>query len=184
MITGGVVAHPLARAFDVLRFFLDHCASLPDEAMLLPGLQAAIDGSNPGIGLVAGHCGPLAQGEAALRPSCVRSSRDGAMGPSTPRSTGCSIRLPEGRELLEAQFLTDLSDGRFGRSSQGFQECPSPMSNVVIEHFHGAASRIPVRPRRARCACRVQRGHRPRSGRIRETERGIKWARRRFSLAP
>jgi FAD/FMN-containing dehydrogenase len=46
MITGGVVVHPLPRAFDVLRFFRDTCASLPDEAMLVAGLQTAPDGSN------------------------------------------------------------------------------------------------------------------------------------------
>ena len=37
MITGGVVVHPLPRALDVLRFFRDTCASLPDEAMLVAG---------------------------------------------------------------------------------------------------------------------------------------------------
>ena len=39
VITGGVVAHPLSRALDVLRFFRDTCAELPDEMMLVAGLQ-------------------------------------------------------------------------------------------------------------------------------------------------
>src|SRR4051812_9762950 len=46
MITGGVVVHPFAHALDVLRFFRDTCASLPDEAMLIAALQTAPDGSN------------------------------------------------------------------------------------------------------------------------------------------
>src|SRR5215218_628096 len=45
-ITGGVVAHPFGRAFDVLRMLRDTCMSLPDEAMLVAALQTAPDGSN------------------------------------------------------------------------------------------------------------------------------------------
>jgi hypothetical protein len=46
VIAGGIVAHPPARALDVLKFFRDTCAHLPDEMMLMAGLQKAPDGSN------------------------------------------------------------------------------------------------------------------------------------------
>ena len=45
IITGGLVAHPLARGADTLKFFRDRCATLPDEAMLAAGLLTAPDGS-------------------------------------------------------------------------------------------------------------------------------------------
>jgi FAD/FMN-containing dehydrogenase len=38
-ITGGLVAHPLARGREVLTFFRDHCATLPDELMCTPSGQ-------------------------------------------------------------------------------------------------------------------------------------------------
>ena len=37
IIAGGLVAHPLAKATDVLKFFREQCASAPDELMLVAG---------------------------------------------------------------------------------------------------------------------------------------------------
>ncbi len=69
LITGGVVAHPLSRALDVLTFFRDTCADLPDDMMLAAGLQTAPDGSNAKlVAIVAAHAGSLKDGEAAVEP--------------------------------------------------------------------------------------------------------------------
>jgi FAD/FMN-containing dehydrogenase len=68
-VTGGLVLHPLARAADMLRFFRDTCAKLPDEMMLAAGMLTAPDGSNAKLAAVlACHCGPLADGEKAVGP--------------------------------------------------------------------------------------------------------------------
>ena len=40
--------------------------------------------------------------------------------------------------------MPDLSDEAIRTLIAGFQDCPSPMSHLIIEHFHGAASRVPV----------------------------------------
>src|SRR5262249_21210598 len=45
MITGGLVAHPLHRAGDALKFFRERCAAAPDEMMVAAGLLTAPDGS-------------------------------------------------------------------------------------------------------------------------------------------
>src|SRR6201999_532907 len=42
------------------------------------------------------------------------------------------------------QFITDLSDDAIRTIVSAFEACPSPMSMIIIEHFHGAASRVPV----------------------------------------
>jgi FAD/FMN-containing dehydrogenase len=191
MITGGVVVHPLPRAFDVLRFFRDTCASLPDEAMLVAGLQTAPDGSNAKVvGIVGGHCGPLEQGEAvfqslkAFGPPVMDmmgpmpyAALNGMLDPAFPK---------DARNYWKAQFLTDLSDEAIRTLIAGFQDCPSPMSHIIIEHFHGAASRVPVTS--TACTLRVTgfnvviASQWMESG---ETERGIRWARETFaSLAP
>jgi FAD/FMN-containing dehydrogenase len=58
IVTGGLVAYPFSAAWDVLRFFRDVTASLPDEMMVLAGLLHAPDGSGTKlVGLVVGHCG-------------------------------------------------------------------------------------------------------------------------------
>src|SRR5262249_23714028 len=41
-------------------------------------------------------------------------------------------------------FLADLSDDAIRALITTFEACPSPLSQLVIEHFHGAASRVPV----------------------------------------
>src|SRR6476660_1591163 len=66
MITGGAVAHLAKDAREVLRFFRDTCATLPDEVMMAAGLQTAPDGSGAKlVGMVGAHCGSLADGDAA-----------------------------------------------------------------------------------------------------------------------
>src|SRR5262245_52236676 len=69
IVTGGLVMHPLQSGRDVLKFFRDSCASLPDEMMLVAGLLTAPDGSGAKVsGIVVSHCGSLADGDAAVRP--------------------------------------------------------------------------------------------------------------------
>ena len=90
------------------------------------------------------------------------------------------------RRGWKAQFLTDLSDDAIRTLIAGFQACPSPMSHVIIEHFHGAASRVPVTA--TACATRVTGFNVVIASQWMgsdETERGIAWARETFaSLTP
>ena len=53
VITGGLVAHPIERAKDVLQFFRDITARLPDETMLVAGLVPAPDGSGAKLAAMA-----------------------------------------------------------------------------------------------------------------------------------
>jgi hypothetical protein len=75
-------------------------------------------------------------------------------------------------------LLTDLSDDAIRTLTTGFQECPSPMSHIIIEHFHGAVSRMPVTA--TACSMHVTGFNvviAPQWMGSAETERGIKWAR-------
>jgi FAD/FMN-containing dehydrogenase len=158
LVNGGVVAHPFARAADVLRFFRETCASLPDEVMLVAGLQTAPDGSGAKlVGILGGHFGSLADGEAALRPvKEFGAPLMDAMGPIpySVLNTLLDAGFPKGAlNYWKASFLTDLSDDAIAVLIDRFNVCPSPMSNIVIEHFHGAASRVPVD--QTACALRI-----------------------------
>ena len=69
IVTGGLIAYPFSAAWDVLRFYRDVTASLPDDLMVLAGLLHAPDGSGTKlVGLVMCQCGPLDAGEIAAQP--------------------------------------------------------------------------------------------------------------------
>jgi FAD/FMN-containing dehydrogenase len=191
MITGGLVAHPLPRARDVLKVFRDACASAPDELMLVAGLLHAPDGSgNKLAGLVAAHCGSLAAGEAAVRH--VKTWGPPVMDmmgpiPYVAQNGLIDASFPKGAlSYWKAQFLTDLSDEAIDAIVSGYEACQFPMSQIVIEHFHGAASRVPVAD--TACAMRIQgfnvaivsQWMEPK-----DTEAGTRWCRQTYtSLEP
>jgi FAD/FMN-containing dehydrogenase len=186
-VTGGLVAHPLARGGDVLRFYRERCAAAPDELMLVAGLLTAPDGSGAKlVGLVATHCGSLADGAAAVAPiKAFGPPVMDQMGPISycAQNTLLDAALPRGAlNYWKAHFLTDLSDGAIATLVKAYEACPSPMSQIVIEHFHGAASRVPVEA--TACAMRltgfnvviVSQWADPR-----DTERGVAWCRETYA---
>jgi FAD/FMN-containing dehydrogenase len=158
MIAGGLVAHPLQNARDVLRFFRETCATLPDEMMMVAGLLTAPDGSGHKlVGMLATHCGSLADGEAALKPiKAFGPPVMDAMGPITycQQNGLLDPSLPTGAlNYWKSQFLVDLTDDCIDAMTEAFAKTPSPMSQMVIEHFHGAAARVPVQE--TACAMRI-----------------------------
>ena len=158
MIAGGLVAHPFQNARNVLRFFRETCATLPDEMMMVAGLLTAPDGSGQKlVGVLAAHAGPLAEGEAAVKPiKAFGPPVMDAMGPiSYCQMNGLlDASIPRGAlNYWKAHFLTDLSDDCIAVIIDAFAGCPSPMGQVVVEHFHGAASRVPVQD--TACAMRI-----------------------------
>ena len=158
IIAGGLVAHPLQKGADALRFFRDTCAKAPDELMLAAGLLSAPDGSGAKlVGMLAAHCGPLADGEKAVAPiKAFGPPVMDAMGPLPycVQNTLLDGAFPRGAlNYWKSQFLTDLSDAAIRTLIERFEACPSPMSQMVIEHFHGKASRIGVSD--TACAMRV-----------------------------
>jgi len=189
-ITGGVVAHPVQRAGDVLRFFRDTCASLPDEATLLAALQTAPDGATRVAGIVGSHCGPLEHGEAAFRPlKAFGPPVMDVMGPIPYTTLNGMIdpAFPKGAlNYWKAQFLTDLGDGAIRTLIDAFEARPSPMSAIIVEHVHGAASRVPMTA--TACTLRVSGFNVVIASQWTDpnaTERGMKWARDTYaSLTP
>jgi len=158
MIMGGLVAHPLAKAREVLQFFREQAASAPDELMMAAGFIHAPDGSGAKlVAIVAAHCGSLADGEAVLGPfKTFGPPVLDAMGPITYNAQNAlfDAGLPRGAlNYWKSQFLTGLSDEAIAVLTERFAACDSPMSQILIEHFHGAASRVPISA--TACAMRV-----------------------------
>jgi FAD/FMN-containing dehydrogenases len=149
MITGGLVAHPFDRARDVLRFVRDVTASLPDEFMVFGGLIHAGDGSGTKLAaMVACHCGSLAEGEAAVRPlKQFGTPLMDAMGPMPYCQLNGMLdaAYPKGAlNYWKSSFLSQLSDAAIDTLVDCFARCPTPMGQLLLEHFHGAVTRVNV----------------------------------------
>jgi FAD/FMN-containing dehydrogenase len=145
MITGGLVAHPFEQAREVLRFYRAVTASLPDEFTLFAGLIHAPDGAKLAA-LVMCHCGPLDAGTAAARP--IKSFGAPLMDTVGPMSY-CDLNAmldaayPKGAlSHWKSSFLAQLSDDAIETMIDRFARSPSPMDQVLLEHLHGAATRV------------------------------------------
>ena len=147
MITGGLVAHPFDRARDVLRFVRDTAVSLPDELMIVGGLTHSPEGAKLAA-IVTCHCGSLEDGERAMRPikefGLPLMDAIGQM-PYGALNTMLDAAYPKGAlNYWKSRFLEALTDDAIDAVIECFGDCPSPMSQILLEHFHGAATRVGV----------------------------------------
>ena len=148
-ITGGLIAHPFDRARDVLKFVRDFAAKLPDEFMAFAGLIHAPDGSGTKLAaIVACHCGSVADGETAVRPlKQFGTPLMDAMGPIPYCQLNGMLdgAYPKGAlNYWKSSFLAQLSDTGIDTLVDCFARCPTPMGQLLLEHFHGAVTRINV----------------------------------------
>ena len=149
MVTGGLIAFPFEQARDLLRFFRDRTTSLPDEQMIFGGLVHAPDGSGTKLAvLVSCHCGSPAAGEKAIQ--ALRQFGPSVMDALGPMSY-CQINgmldaaYPKGAlNYWKSSFLERLSDDAIDTMIGCFAECPTPMGQLLMEHFHGAVTRVGV----------------------------------------
>ena len=146
-VTSGIVAHPFAQARELWRFFRETTASLPDEVTLFAGLLHAPDGSGTKLAaMIACHTGSLAEGEVALRPvKRFGSPALDVIQPSTYEATNMMLDagFPAGAlNYWKSSFLGELSDAAIDTMIDAFTRCPSPMSSLLVEHVHGAMTRV------------------------------------------
>jgi hypothetical protein len=64
-VLGGLVMHPLDQARDLLHFYRDFCATLPDEAEAYAGLVTLPEGT-PAAALILGYNGAMADAEGMI----------------------------------------------------------------------------------------------------------------------
>lgn len=148
-VMGGPIVHPIERSRDVLEFFRDSTRSLPDEHTLFATLTHAPDGSGTGVAaLVTCHCGPPADAEKAMRSlkQFAPPALD-AVGPMpySQLNSMLDANYPKGAlNYWKSNFLTELSDAAIDTMISCFARCPTPMGQLLLEHFHGAVARINV----------------------------------------
>ncbi|MBI2719029.1 MAG: FAD-binding oxidoreductase [Rhizobiales bacterium] len=149
MVTGGLAAHPFPKAREVMRFFRDFGGSLPDEMSTLAALTHAPDGSGMSVAaMAAAHFGSLAEGEKAVKPvKAFGPPVMDAIGPMPYSALNSMLDAgyPKGAlNYWKSNFLAELSDQAIDTMIDCFSRCPTPMGAMVLEHFHGAVTRVPV----------------------------------------
>lgn len=149
MVTGGLIAHPIDRAGDLLRFYRDTAPTCSDDLTVFCALVHAPDGSGMKLAaLVVFHTGTAEEAEAELGPwkewgppALVHVDRM----PYPAMNTILDEAYPTGSlNYWLSSFTTGLSDGLIDAAVERFASVPSPMSAILIEHFHGAVCRVDV----------------------------------------
>lgn len=145
MVTGGLIAHSFESARDLLRFFRETTASLPDELTVFGGLIHSPDGAKLSA-MVVGHCGSLEDGEKALRPlKAFGTPLLDTLGPIpySQLNSMLDAGYPKGAlNYWKSSFLRELSDEAIDTMVECFGKCPTPMGQMLMEHFHGVATRV------------------------------------------
>jgi FAD/FMN-containing dehydrogenase len=146
-VTSGLIAHPFDRARDVLKFFREITSGLPDDLTIFGGLLHAPDGAQIAVMIVC-HCGPLAEAETALEPiKKFGSPILDSVGPTSYEETNKMLDAGFPRGALnywKSNFIAQLNDQAIDTLISQFAACPSPMSGLLLEHIHGAATRVGV----------------------------------------
>ena len=146
-VTSGLIAHPFDLARDVLKFFREITSGLPDDLTIFGGLLHAPDGAQIAVMIVC-HCGPLAEAETALEPiKKFGSPILDSVGPTSYEETNRMLDAGFPRGALnywKSNFMKELSDQAIDTLISQFAACPSPMSGLLLEHIHGAATRVGV----------------------------------------
>lgn len=146
MIYGGMVAHPLERAPEVLRFYRDYCASNLDEVNTACAMMTTPDGAKV-IAVAACHCGSLEEGEEALRPLKEFGppvlDQLGPM-PYLALQTALDGAFPRGRRYYwKSALIREIRDELIAAMADAFSQVPSPHTLFLLQQIGNAANRVP-----------------------------------------
>jgi FAD/FMN-containing dehydrogenase len=146
-IVGGLIAHPIEAAPDLLRFYREAVAGCSDDLTVFAGLVHAPDGSRTKLAaLVVFHAGGAAEAERELAPFKAWGWPwvvDVAPMPYPAMNTLLDAAFPD-RSLNYwlSGFTRGLPDELIEIAVERFASVPSPMSSILLEHFHGAVTRV------------------------------------------
>ena len=146
-IVGGLIAHPLDAAPELLRFYRDAVADASDDLTVFAGLVHAPDGSGAKLAaLVVFHTGTAAEAERDLEPfeswGSPLVAQVGPM-PYPVMNTILDAGYPAGAlNYWLSSFTRGLPDELIDVAVERFASVPSAMSGILLEHFHGAVTRI------------------------------------------
>jgi FAD/FMN-containing dehydrogenase len=145
-VHGGLLLYPRGVALDLLRRYRDVTLDAPDELTAYAALM--VGHGNPMAGIAFCYSGGTEDGPAAC-------GRFRLPSPPVADLTG-DRKYPELQTMLDSTapagahyyfkcpFLRELSDEAIHLIIDFAERIPSDQTQVIIEHMHGAASRVPV----------------------------------------
>jgi len=148
-VVSGLVLHQLAHAREVLRFYRDFTmAGLPDELTVYVAALSTPDGV-PVVALIPAWCGDsLEEGERLLEPLRKFGSPIADLVNRMPypaMQQMVDMVAPYGlRSYWKARFLKNLPDEAIERFVDFANTVTSPRTLAILEHAHGAVSRVPT----------------------------------------
>ncbi|HEX6762081.1 MAG TPA: FAD-binding oxidoreductase [Gaiellaceae bacterium] len=148
-VVGGLIAHPVDVAPELLRFYRDAVAGASDDLTVFAALVHAPDGSGHKLAaMMVFHTGTPEAAERDLAPFEEWGSplvvEVGPM-PYPVMNTLLDDGYPTGSlNYWLSSFTAGITDDLIGVMVDRFQTVPSPMSAILLEHFHGAVCRIGV----------------------------------------
>jgi FAD/FMN-containing dehydrogenase len=145
---GGMVLHPLDRAADMLRFYRDFCATMPDEAEAFAALLTSHEGV-PMAAMVLAYNGPIDEGERVLAPArqfgqpiadLVAPMAYGA------RQTMLDVPFAEHglHRYWRSAFTEQMSDDLIKVAVDAAARFSSPLNSMLFVYLHGAVARVPA----------------------------------------
>ena len=144
-ILGGMVAYPLGRAKEVLRFYRQFAKAAPDDLTTYAAFVTPPGGETVAA-LFCCYCGPLDKGEEVIRP--LRSLGSPVQDLLGPMPYVAQQRLFDGAfpagsyYYAKAGSLADLTDEAIEVFAEYAATKPSPLSGVLVQTVCGAASRV------------------------------------------
>src|SRR6202042_58543 len=147
LVTGGLIAHPIDAAPDLLRFYRDAVADASDDLTVFAGLVHAPDGSGTKLAaLVVCHAGDPETAARELEPflsfGSPMTTQVGPM-PYPQMNTLLDAGYPTGSlNYWLSSFTRGLPDALIDAVVERFASVPSTMTAILFEHFHGAVTRV------------------------------------------
>jgi FAD/FMN-containing dehydrogenase len=146
-VVGGLIAHPIDAAPELLRHYRDAVADASDDLTVFAGLVHAPDGSGAQLAaLVVFHTGDAADAERELQPFKTWGSplmvEVGPM-PYPVMNTILDAGFPAGSlNYWLSSFTRGLPDELIDITVERFAIVPSTMTSILFEHFHGSVTRV------------------------------------------
>ena len=144
---GGLLLHPIDKAKEVLRFYREATRELPDELIIYAALLTAPDG-NVVTAMVVAYTGDPAKGEKVLAP--IRAfgppiADTVAVVPFVQHQSMFDDAYPRGQfHYWKSGFMNAIPDEAIDALVDQFNRRPTLLTHMVLEHMHGAASRVPA----------------------------------------
>ena len=146
-VLGGMVIHLLQDAPEVLRFYRDFSANVPDKAAAFAGLLTAPDGP-PVVAMILGYNGDLAEGERVLAPArAFGSPIQDVVGPMSYCARQSLLDEPNAihgiQRYWKSGYSADFNDSLIDTAVDAAGTFISPMSAMLFVRVSGKATRVP-----------------------------------------